>query len=192
MTLLLAGLLLFLGSHLTRVVANDWRTSARERVGPGAWKTIYSVIAIAGLVLIVQGYGLARQAPIEVWSPPAWTRHVAALLMALAFILLAAAFVPGTHIKARVGHPMTMSVKVWAFAHLLSNGRLADIVLFGSFLAWAVLVYIAARRRDRVAGIQYPAVAASRDIIAVVVGLAVTVAFAKRLHASWIGVAPFG
>ena len=86
MTLLIAGLLLFVGSHLTRVDADDWRSSTRARIGPGAWKAICSVIAIAGLVLIVQGYGLARQAPVEVWSPPTGMRHLASLLMALAFI----------------------------------------------------------------------------------------------------------
>ena len=192
MTYLLAGLLLFLGSHFTRVFADGWRTSTRTRIGPGAWKAIYSIVAIAGFVLIVYGYGLSRQAPVDVWSPPVWTRHLASLLMLPAFILLAAAYVPGTHIKARIGHPMTMSVKVWAVAHLLSNGRLADIILFGSFLAWAVLVYIAARKRDRAAGVAYPAVAVSRDLIAVVMGVVLTAVFAKWLHASLIGVAPFG
>lgn len=191
MTYLIAGLLLFLGSHLTRVFAEGWRTVTRDRIGPGAWKAIYSVVAIAGFVLIVYGYSLSRQAPIDVWSPPVWTRHLASLLMLPAFILLAAAYVPGTHIKARIGHPMTMSVKVWAFAHLLSNGRFADILLFGSFLAWAVLVYIAARKRDRAAGVSYPAVGVSRDLIAVVLGVVVMAVFAKWLHARLIGVAPF-
>lgn len=192
MTFLLAGLLLFLGSHLTRVFAEGWRASTRARLGPGAWKGIYSVVAIAGFALIVYGYGLSRQAPIEVWSPPVWTRHLASLLMLPAFILLAAAYVPGTHIKARVGHPMTLGVKLWAFAHLLSNGRLADVILFGGFLAWAVLVYIAARKRDRAAGITYPAKGVSRDLIAVVAGVVATAVFAKWLHALLIGVAPFG
>lgn len=191
MTFLLAGLLLFVGSHLTRVFAEGWRTTTRARIGQGAWKGLYSVVAIAGFALIVYGYGLSRQAPVELWSPPIWTRHLASLLMLPAFILLAAAFVPGTHIKARIGHPMTMSVKVWALAHLLSNGRLADVILFGVFLAWAVLVYIAARKRDRAAGITYPAVGASRDLIAIVIGIVATAVFAKWLHAWLIGVAPF-
>lgn len=191
MTFLLAGLLLFVGSHLTRVFAEGWRTATRARIGQGAWKGLYSVVAIAGFALIVYGYGLSRQAPVELWSPPIWTRHLASLLMLPAFILLAAAFVPGTHIKARIGHPMTMSVKVWALAHLLSNGRLADVILFGVFLAWAVLVYIAARKRDRAAGITYPAVGASRDLIAIVIGIVATAVFAKWLHAWLIGVAPF-
>lgn len=192
MTYLIVGLSLFLGSHLTRVVDDGWRTSTRDRIGPGAWKAIYSVIALTGFVLIVYGYGLSRQAPIELWSPPTWTRHLASLLMLPAFILLAAAYVPGTRIKQRIGHPMTMSVKVWALAHLLSNGRLADVFLFGSFLAWAVLVYIAARKRDRAAGVTYPAVGVSRDLIAVVIGVVMTAVFAKWLHVWLIGVAPFG
>jgi uncharacterized membrane protein len=161
-------------------------------MGLNAWKGVYSVVAIAGFVLIVWGYGQARGAPVIVFSPPVWTKHVAALLTIPAFILLAAAYVPGTRIKRAVGHPMVAGVKTWAFAHLLANGTLADIVLFGTFLAWAIADYIAARRRDRAAGTVYVVGPITRDVAAVVVGLVAWAAFAFWLHAVLIGVRPFG
>ncbi len=142
-------------------------------------------------MLIVWGYGDARAAPVDLWSPPLWTRHLAALLMLPAFVLLAAAYVPRTRIKAAVGHPMVIGVKVWALAHLLSNGRLADVVLFGAFLAWAVLDLRAARARDRAAGTRPPAGIASRDVLAAAAGFVGWGAFAWWLHGWLIGVRPF-
>jgi uncharacterized membrane protein len=156
------------------------------------WKGAYSVVSLAGFALIVWGYGLARAEPVVLWSPPAWTRHLAALLTILSFVLLAAAYVPGTRIKAAVGHPMVLGVKVWAFAHLVSNGTLADVLLFGAFLAWAVADYASARRRDREARRTYAAGPVGRDLIAVVAGLAAWAVFALWLHAWLIGVRPLG
>lgn len=192
MTLLLLGLALFLGVHSTRIVAESWRTATIARVGEMPWKGIYSLLSIAGFVLLVIGYGAARQSPVVLYAPPVWTRHLAALLTIPAFVLLAAAYVPGNAIKRAVGHPMMAGVKVWALAHLLANGTLADVLLFGTFLAWAVLGFIAARRRDRAAGTSYPAGPASRTAIAVVVGLVAWAVFAFALHRPLIGVAPFG
>ncbi|MCX7228886.1 MAG: NnrU family protein [Burkholderiales bacterium] len=192
MGMMLLGMVLFLGVHSVRVFADGARDSLIRRLGPGAYKGLYSLASIAGFVLIVWGYGLARTAPVDLWMPPVWTRHLAALLTIPAFVLLAAAYVPGTAIKAAVGHPMVMGVKVWAFAHLIANGRLADVVLFGGFLAWAVLLYIASRKRDRRTGTRYVAGPASRDAIAIVVGLAAWAAFAFWLHGALIGVRPFG
>jgi uncharacterized membrane protein len=192
MTTLFAGLVLFLGAHSVRIVADDWRSAQIARAGVGAWKAIYSIVSIAGFAMIVWGYGQARLAPVDLWIPPLWTRHAAALLTLPAFILLAAAYVPRTRIRAMVGHPMVLGVKVWAFAHLLSNGRLADIVLFGAFLAWAIADYVAARRRDRAAGTRHPAGPVSRDALAVAIGVAVWGAFAFALHGWLIGVRPFG
>jgi uncharacterized membrane protein len=192
MGMMLLGMVLFLGVHSVRIVADGGRDSLIRRLGPGAYKGLYSLASIAGFVLIVWGYGLTRTAPVDLWMPPVWTRHVAALLTIPAFVLLAAAYVPGTAIKAAVGHPMVMGVKVWAFAHLISNGRLADVVLFGGFLAWAVLLYIASRKRDRRTGTRYVAGPASRDVIAIVAGLAAWAAFAFWLHGALIGVRPFG
>ena len=126
------------------------------------------------------------------YDPPIWTRHAAAALVLGAFVLIAAAYVKGTRIKARVGHPMIAGVKIWAFAHLIANGTLADVVLFGAFLAWAVADYLASRRRDRAAGTVYAVGPVSRDVIAVVVGLVAWAVFALWLHGPLIGVRPFG
>jgi len=192
MTLLIAGLVIFLGAHSVRIFADDWRTARIAAMGPLAWKGLYSVVSLAGFVLLVYGYGLSREAPVELWMPPRWTRHLAALLTLPVFILLAAAYVPGTRIKATLRHPMILGVKTWAIAHLLSNGRLADVVLFGAFLLWAVLDFRAARKRDRQQGLAYPAAGITRDAIVVVVGLAAWAAFALYLHGPLIGVRPFG
>lgn len=192
MSLLILGLILFLGAHSVRIVADDFRARQIARRGEMPWKAAIAVVSLAGFVLIVYGYGAARLDPVYLWQPPVWTRHLAALLTIPAFILLAAAYVPGTRIKAAVGHPMVAGVKVWAFSHLIANGTLADLLLFGSFLAWAVVDYVAARRRDRRAGTRYPAGPVTRDIAAVAIGLAAWAAFAIWLHAPLIGVRPFG
>jgi uncharacterized membrane protein len=192
MTLMLIGLLLFLGTHSVRIVADPWRSATRERLGPLAWKGIYSLVSIAGFVAIVWGYGMARQEPVVLWTPPVAMRHVAALLTLLAFVLLAAAYVPGNAIKAKVGHPMVVGVKVWAFAHLLANGTLADLLLFGAFVAWAVLCFRASRARDRAAGARYPAGATGATLATVAVGVLAWAGFAFWAHAAWIGVRPFG
>jgi len=175
-----------------RIVADDWRRGRVAAMGLWPWKAVYSVVSIIGFVLIIWGYGEARGAPVVLYTPPVWTRHIAALLTIPAFILLVAAYVPGTRIKRAVGHPMVAGVKIWAFAHLIANGTLADVVLFGAFLAWAVVDYTAARRRDRAAGVVYLVGPVTRDITAVIVGLIAWAAFAFWLHGAWIGVRPFG
>lgn len=192
MTLLILGLLLFLGVHSVRIVAEDWRSRRVAAWGLNGWKGLVSVASIAGFALIVWGYGAARGAPVVLYVPPVWTKHVAALLTIPAFILVVAAYVPGTRIKRAVGHPMVAGVKSWAFAHLLANGNLADVVLFGGFLAWAVADYLSARRRDRAAGVVYIVGPVSRDIAAVVIGLVAWAVFAFWLHGLLIGVRPFG
>ena len=193
MLTLLAGLVLFLGAHSVRVFAEGWRTATIARVGEKGWKGMYSLVSIAGFVLLVIGYGLARQDPISLWpQPPVWTRHLAALLTLLAFVLLAAAYVPGNQLKATLHHPMILGVKVWAFAHLIANNTLADFLLFGGFLAWAVLDFRAARKRDKAAGTVYPAGTAGRTAVAVVVGAGAWAAFAFWLHRVLIGVQPLG
>ena len=192
MTYLILGLIIFLGIHAVRICADGFRTRTIERIGLKPWKGIYALLSLAGFVLLVYGYGLSRAEGEFLWNPPRWTYHVTALLMLFSFILVVAAYVPGTRIKASIGHPMVMGVKVWAFAHLLSNGRVGDVVLFGAFLAWAVADYVAARRRDRAAGTVYVSLGASRDVIAVVGGLVGYVVFAFWLHFWLIGVKPFG
>ena len=192
MVILVSGLVIFFAVHSVRIFAEGWRAERIRQMGPGAWKGVYSVVSIAGFVLIVWGYGLARQDPVDLWSPPAWTYSATAILTLPAFILLVAAYVPGTRIKAAVGHPMLAGTKIWAFAHLLSNGRLADVLLFGLFMVWSVLAYRAARARDRAAGTTYPALGASRDVIAVIVGTVLWGVFAMYLHGPLIGTRPFG
>ncbi|MEO6293932.1 MAG: NnrU family protein, partial [Burkholderiaceae bacterium] len=157
MNLLVAGLIVFLGLHSVRIAADGWRSRKLAQWGEGAWKGVYSVASLAGFALIVWGYGQARQQPVVLWVPPVATRHIAATLMLLAMILLVAAYVPGNAIKAKLHHPMILGVKTWALAHLLANGNLADVLLFGSFLLWAVADFISSRKRDRAAGTVYPA-----------------------------------
>jgi uncharacterized membrane protein len=192
MGVLILGLVLFLGVHSVRIFANDWRTQVLAQRGEGAWKGLYSVLSVVGLVLVVWGYGMARQQPVVLWVPPVATRHIAALLTLVAFILLTAPYVPRNGIKARLHHPMVLGVKVWAFAHLLANGNLADVVLFGSFLLWAALSFRAARARDRAAGTVYAPGTASATIITLVVGTVAWVVFTLWLHVLLIGVRPFG
>ena len=192
MTLLIAGLLLFLGAHSVRIVAEPWRAAQIARRGEERWKLAYSVVSIAGFALLVYGFGVARGTPVVLWAAPVWTRHLAALLLLPAFVLVAAAYVPGNRIKAAVGHPMIAGVKLWAFAHLLANGRLAAVVLFGAFLAWAIADFIASRRRDRAAGTRHPSGTAVRDAITVIAGLVAYGLFAFVLHGPLIGVRPFG
>jgi uncharacterized membrane protein len=192
MICLLLGLLLFLGTHSIRIIADDWRTRQFARLGEKRWKGLYSVVALGGFALLVWGYGLTRLAPVDLWNPPLWTRHLAVLLMLPSFVLLAAAYVPGNRIKAAIGHPMVAGAKLWALAHLLANGRLGDVVLFGAFLAWAVLSFVAARKRDRIAGTRYPVLGAGRDVKVLIVALLGWVAFTFWGHEWLIGVAPLG
>src|SRR5258708_2070709 len=117
MITLVAGLVLFLGVHSVRIFADDWRTARIARIGPGPWKGLYSAASLLGFVLIVYGYGQSRAVPVDLWYPPLWTKHITVLLTVPVFVLLAAAYVPGTHIKAALKHPMVAGVKLWAFAH---------------------------------------------------------------------------
>ncbi len=191
MSLLILGLVLFLGVHSVRIFADGWRTRVRAQVGEMAWKGVYTLLSVAGFALIVWGYGAARQQPVVLWATPGWTRHAASLLTLFAFLLLVAAYVPGNAIKARLKHPMVLSVKVWAIAHLLANNTLADLLLFGGFLLWAVLDFRSARLRDRAAGTVYAPGRSVPTVIAVALGLVAYVGFAFWAHKAWIGVSPF-
>lgn len=191
MTYLAFGLLLFLGAHSVRIFADGWRTAQLARLGEAKWKGLHSLVSALGLGLIVWGYAQARGEALPLWQPPVWMRHAAAGLTLPAFVLLVAAYVPGTRIKAAVGHPMVAGVKLWALAHLLSNGRAAAVLLFGAFLAWAVADFASARRRDRLAGRRCPAGAISRDLLVVGVGVVAWALFAYVLHPWLIGVSPF-
>jgi len=194
MLALLLGLLLFIGVHSVRIFAEAWRTASIARYGLGAWKVAVSVLSIIGLVLMIHGYGVTRLAPEVIWTPPVAMRHLGALLTLIAFILVVAAYVPRNAMKVRLRHPMVLGVKLWALAHLLANGTLADILLFGSLLVWAVFSFRAARQRDRLAGAAAPNVAVSgvATISTIVAGILLWAIFAFWAHAAWIGVNPFG
>jgi uncharacterized membrane protein len=192
MTILLLGLLIFLGIHSIRIVAEPRRAALYAQLGEAKWKGLYSLVSALGFGLIIWGFGLARQDLLVLWTPPTAMRHIAALLVAISFVLLAAAYIPNNSIKGRVHHPMILGVKLWAFAHLLANGKLADVVLFGSFLVWAVFCFKAARQRDRVAGTTYPAGSTAASMVTLVVGLLAWAVFAFWLHGVLIGVRPLG
>jgi uncharacterized membrane protein len=192
MLILILGLALFLGTHSIRIGADDWRTRQIGRIGEMRWKGMYAIASIAGFALIVWGYGLARLEPVYIWFPPVWTKHLAALLTLPAFILLVAAYVPGTRIRASIGHPMLAGTKLWAFAHLVANGTLADVLLFGSFLIWAVCAFVASRQRDRNSGIVRKAGSLRHDAVALAIGIVAWFVFVRYAHAWLFGVAPFG
>jgi uncharacterized membrane protein len=189
---MVAGLVLFLGAH--GLIANrSLRASTIEKMGEIGWKGLISVASLIGLVLVVQGFGAYRAGGlIPVWTPPRFFSHITALLMLPAMIALVAAYVP-SRIKVALKHPMLLAVKIWALAHLLTNGDLGGIILFGSFLAWAVADRIALKRR---AATEPPKPVATgsiaNDIVVVLVGTLVYLAVVFWVHPLWIGVPVFG
>ncbi|KVE32506.1 NnrU family protein [Burkholderia sp. TSV86] len=190
MVVLILGLLIFLGVHSIRIFADDWRAARIASLGERRWKGLYSLVSASGFALIVWGYALARENATLLWLPPVGIRHLAGLLTAMAFVLFAAAYVPGTRIKALVGHPMLAGVMAWAIAHLLANGTLHAELLFGAFLVWALTDFIVSRARDQRDGKRYPAGSLMRDGVAVGAGLAAWALFALVLHGLLIGVRP--
>ena len=190
MLLLILGLVLFLGMHAV-TMKRDLRARLIERFGAGGYKGLYSAVSILGFVLLIYGYGLQRAAGYTVvWEPPVWTRHLALLLNLPIFILLAIGKRP-SWLLSRVKHPMLLAVKIWATAHLLANGDLGSMLLFGGFLAWAVMARISTKRRpEEIARSAAMANVAfgRRDVIAIVAGLALYVVFAFWLHPLLIGV----
>jgi uncharacterized membrane protein len=187
MVYLVLGLVLFLGMHSISIVAPAWRDRTAARLGNG-WRGIYSLVTIAGLVVIIWGYGMARHNPVMLYTPPPWTRYVTAVLMLPVFPLFLAAYFPG-RIKAALQHPMLLSVMLWALAHLIATGKLANVVLFGGFLAWAVVDRFSYRWRTQRANPAAPP-SRSNDGIAIVAGLVIYFVFEHWLHARWIGVQP--
>jgi uncharacterized membrane protein len=190
MTTLVLGLILFLGVHSVSIAAPAWRDAMQARLGEGPWKGLYSLAAAAGFALIVVGFGLARQQPIVLYTPPTWTRHLALLLLVPIFPLLLAVYLPG-RIKTAARHPMLLATKLWAMAHLLANGTAAHVILFGAILVWAVADRISLKRRPQRA---LPGAKPSplNDAIAVVAGLALYLVFLLWGHAWLIGVSPLG
>ena len=202
MALLILGLVLFLGAHSTRIFAEHWRQATLERLGEKAYKGAYTLVSLVGFGLLMFGFDQVRWDSPVLWSPPVWIKHGAAVLMLLSLVLLACAHAPRNAIKAKLHHPMVLSVKVWALAHLLANPRLADVVLFGAFLIWSVLNFRAARQRDRMAaatalsgegsGALEPEVSSAATWRAIGIGVVVWAILLSRGHAWLFGVSPLG
>jgi uncharacterized membrane protein len=191
MLTLIAGLVLFLGAHSTRIFADGWRTATIAQIGDRPWRGLYALVSVVGFVLIVVGYGIARRTPWELWPlAPMWTHDLAGLLMLASLVLLAAAYVPGNQLKATLHHPMLLAVILWSIAHVVANNTVPDVVLFGAFGAWAVVDLGSSVRRDQAAGTAYPPGRASRTAMAVAIGVVAWVAIAFWLHLAVIGVQP--
>ena len=183
MVYLIAGIVLFLGVHSVSILSYRWRDRMVARLGAGLWRALYSLVSLAGLALIVYGYGLARSAPVILYVPPLWVRDTVVMLMVFVFPLLFAAYFPGL-IRAALKHPMLVAVKLWAVLHLLVNGSLADVLLFGSILAWAVADRISLKRRP-VRPIPTAPPWKWNDAIAITLGFVVYVVFVAGGHA-WL------
>jgi len=185
MTYLVIGLVLFFAIHSVSIINENWRDGMVDRIGLVPWKGLYTLVSLGGFVLICYGYGAARLEPIVLYSPPVWTRHITMALMLFVFPLFLAANLPG-RLKTVAKQPLLAATKFWALAHLLANGTLADVLLFGSFLAWAVVDRISMKHRTQrpIPGLASP----YNDVIAVVVGLAIYAVFVVWGHAALFGV----
>lgn len=190
MAALVLGLILFLGVHSVRIVANDWRTARLASWGEARWKLSYTALSLIGFGLIVWGFGQARQDALVLWATPRGMNHLAALLTLPTMVLLTAAYVPHNHLKARLTHPMVLGVKLWALAHLLANNTLPELLLFGGFLAWSVLCFRAARQRDRLNPPAAISPKAGATALTLLIGVAAWALFAFWGHALLIGVRP--
>jgi uncharacterized membrane protein len=187
MMYLIAGLVLFFGVHSIAIVAPAWRDATAARLGDGPWKAGYSVVSAIGFVLLVHGYAVARAEPVVLYTPPAALHYVTSLLMLPVFPLLLSTYLPG-RIKAAVKHPTLTATKTWALAHLLANGMLADVLLFGGFLAWAVADRIAVGKRTVQRKLPGSPPSRWNDLIAIVVGLVLYVVFVGGVHRHLFGV----
>lgn len=189
MTILILGIILFLATHMIRILAPGFRRAMVQKFGENGWKGVHGLASILALVVLIYGW---RQAPvIDLWFPPRGMAHLSVTLMLFAMICLVAGMLPAGHIATKAKHPMVLSVKIWALAHLLSNGDLASVLLFGSFLAWGVIARISLKRRQRAGEVTLrPFVSAKWDLAAVAIGLLVWGLFIWKLHELLIGVAP--
>ena len=189
--MLFRSLILFLGIHLAKVVAPAWRTNFIAVRGEGAWKGIYSIASVVGFGLIIWFYNDAVASGPYLYEPPVWLKHVNALLMLFASISMGVYAFPAGRLKASLKHPMLLSVKIWALGHLLANGSVAAILLFGSFLAWAVVLRISLKKREQRADAKLPVAGDVKwDVLAVIVGIALYAVFMGGLHIWLFGVSP--
>lgn len=188
MTILILGLVVFLGIHSVRMLAGPFR-DAQVAANPKRWKGLYTLVSFVGLGLIIWGWILARPMAPQLYDPPTWGRHATLALVWIAFVLMPTANAPTGRIKATVRHPMLLGVIFWSAGHLLANGDQASAALFGAFLIWAVLDLISALRRGEPA----PVVVKPRaDVIAVVAGTVLWAVFVFFLHRVLFGVSPLG
>ena len=208
MEMMILGLILFLGSHSVGIFAPLWRARAVGKIGLNTYKGIYSLVALAGIILIVKGHDNAVDTLAWGWAPPLFTKHLTVLLMLFALIMLVSSFVPNNHLKAKLKHPMILGVKIWAFSHLICNGEGANVILFGSFLIWAVLDFRSLRQKDRLASqanpVSQPTGVADQAIISaqiaqpstsntflcIVLGALIWLAMVAYLHNLLFGVYP--
>ena len=191
LTIMILGLAIFLGVHLFTIMRGQ-RAALIARLGENGYKGLYSLISLVGLVLIVYGFARYRQGEwIDIWFPPVWTRHLAALLVLFAFIMLVASYSRG-HIYTTLKHPMLAAVKLWALAHLMANGDLGSIILFGSILAWAVIDRISLKRRTDPGAPPIPVGGMRNDVIAIFGGVVLYAVFGLWFHPYVIGVPVFG
>ena len=190
MTILVLGLVIFLGLHSTRIFAEGARANAIARLGEGPWKGIYSLLSAIGFVLIVWGFARARFDAAQLWTPALGARYATIILMLVSMLFFAGYFVKRSHIAVAVHHPMVWSVAVFGAAHLIGNGSAADVVLFGAFFVWAVADLISSYARDRRNAVVYPEPSWSATIVAIVLGLALWVVIGRWLHIWLFGVSP--
>jgi len=191
LAVLILGLAVFIGAHVF-VTRRAARAALIARIGEWPYKGLFALVSLLGIVLIAWGFGHYRAAGyIPVWTPPAWTRHVTVALVWPSIIFVTAAYIPG-NIKRGLKHPILVGIKLWAFAHLLSNGDLGSIILFGAFLAWAVYDRITLKRRTDPGGLAIPVGGFRNDVIAVVVGTILYLALGFVFHPLFIGVPVFG
>lgn len=191
MLILVIGLVVFFCLHSVRLVAPHWRETIMQQHGAMRWKMRFGMITLLSTAFIVMGYLQMRVEPVWLWFPPVWTRHLAGLLVLVALFFAGSALVPNTTMKKKMGYPMLIAVKIWAFAHLISNGSLADVMVFGSFLVWSIVSFAVYRRRDRKAGVirdfesgvQY-------DLAAFAFAMVSWFAIVFYLHQAIIGVSP--
>lgn len=188
MWFLVAGLLLFLGAHSIRISGDTLRDRLIENLGLARYKALYAIVSLLGFGLLVYGFGIARDSPVVLWSPPPALRYLTYLLTLLSMVLMAAVYVPRNAIKARTHHPMVLSVKAWALAHLLANGNLAHLVLFGSILVWSVLLFKASRARDKRLQVVYAPGNRGSTLLTLEIGLAMWLIFVAWAHGWLTGV----
>jgi uncharacterized membrane protein len=190
LAILVLGLAVFVGGHAL-TIARGARAALVARMGEGPYKIVYSLVSIIGIALIVWGYAQYRATGwVQIWNPPGFMRHVTVALMWPSIVAITAAYSPG-HIKTALKHPMLVGVKLWAFAHLLTNGDLGSIVLFGAILAWAVGDRISLKRRTDAGGPPIPVGGWKNDLVAVITGTLVYLALGFVFHPIVIGVPAF-